>query len=114
MTRPIVDRVVRNRSETALRRAIRLAGDRPSTTLAATTSRGMTIRAPTSSPVPVAAAPRKARRNPATLPPSATTAAATRVSAPPPMRTSETTTRHVRTRALDGCGGLGGREGLGR
>ena len=55
----------------------------------------MTIRAPTSSPVPADAAPTNATRNPATLPFSATNAARTRSSAPPPRGAApDEPTRH--------------------
>ena len=65
MTRPIVDRVVRSGSSTALRRATTLDGSRPSRRLNSATTRGMTNLAPIRKPVPDPAAPKKATTKPA-------------------------------------------------
>jgi hypothetical protein len=52
MTRPIVERVVRSGSRTALRLATTLDGSRPSSRLNPSTTRGMTNLAPMRNPVP--------------------------------------------------------------
>ena len=82
-TRPIVERVVRSGSSTALRPATRATGPVPSSRLTIPTSHGMTNRAPTSSPVPATTEPANATMNPAGVPPSSPTSAA-RASRPEP------------------------------
>ena len=104
MTSPIVERVVRPGSRTALRAATLLGGSVPSSRLAVATRRGTTSRAPTSRPVPESIAPSALARKPAAPPDSPRPAAAASTTAPDPMSMAVTSRRSRLARGVSGAG----------